>query len=362
MLKIIKSPAQYVQGENLIGNLGEYYSQLGSKGAYVLADPFVAEHYGDVIKSGFSNYHVDFAVFGGESSEGEVQKHVDALHNGVADVILGIGGGKTLDTAKAVAHYAGIPVIIVPTIASADAPCTALSVLYTEDGAFDKYLFLKTNPNIVIMDTDVIAKAPVRLFVAGMGDALATYFEAQTCVDSCADSLVAGKVAKGALALAQLCLQTLLEDGLKAKLALEQGVCTEAVENIIEANTYLSGVGAESGGLAAAHAVHNGFTVLEECHHLFHGEKVAFGTLVQLVLENKPLAEIEEIVAFCTAVGLPTTLADMGAGEVSQERLMDVAKAATAEGETIHNSVKPVTAKDVYAAILGADAIGRALK
>src|SRR5690606_3334827 len=117
------------------------------------------------------------------------------------------------------------------------------------------------------------------------------------------------------------------------KLAVEQGLCTKAVENIIEANTYLSGIGFESSGLAAAHAIHNGLTQLAECHHLYHGEKVAFGTLVQLVLENAPMAEIETVLAFCRSIGLPTNLHMMGVKELDMARLMDVAKASTAEGE-----------------------------
>ena len=139
------------------------------------------------------------------------------------------------------------------------------------------------------MDTDIIVKSPVRLTVAGMGDALATYFEARACQRSGATSCAGGKTTEAAMALAKLCFDTLMEEGVKAKIALEAGVCTPAVEKVIEANTLLSGIGFESAGLAGAHAIHNGFTVLEECHHMYHGEKVAFGTLTQLVLENVPL-------------------------------------------------------------------------
>ena len=183
------------------------------------------------------------------------------------DLVIGIGGGKTLDTAKAVAFYKKTPVLICPTIASTDAPCSALSVIYTDAGVFEEYLFLPANPNMVLMDTDIIAKSPVRLTVSGMGDALATYFEARACQISGAANCAGGQVTGAAMALAKLCLDTLLDEGLKAKLALEAGACTPAVEKVIEANTLLSGLGFESGGLAGAHAIHNGLTVLEECHH-----------------------------------------------------------------------------------------------
>ena len=131
------------------------------------------------------------------------------------------------------------------------------------------------------------------------------------------------------------------------------------MENIIEANTFLSGIGFESGGLAGAHAIHNGFTVLPQCHEYYHGEKVAFGTLVQLVLEDAPMEEIAEVVDFCQTVGLPTTLEEIGITEVKKEEIMAVAQAASAPGESIHNMPFEVDTEKVCAAILAADALGR---
>ena len=212
---------------------------------------------------------------------------------------------------------------------------------------------------MVLVDTDIVAAAPARLLVSGMGDALATYFEARACQASGASNCVGGKVTLAAMSLARLCYETLLADGLKAKLAVERHVCTKAVENVIEANTYLSGVGFESGGLAGAHAIHNGLTAIPETHSLYHGEKVAFGTLVQLVLENAPLEELEEVLEFCTEVGLPTTLADLGVENPTQEQLMEVAKLACADADTLHNMPFPVDAESVYAAILAADELGK---
>ena len=255
--------------------------------------------------------------------------------------------------------FLGTPVFICPTIASTDAPCSALSVIYTEEGVFEKYLFLPANPNLVLMDTDIITKSPVRLTVAGMGDALATYFEARACKRSGATSCAGGKTTEAAMALAELCFNTLMDEGVKAKIALEAGVCTPAVEKVIEANTLLSGIGFESAGLAGAHAIHNGFTVLEECHHMYHGEKVAFGTITQLVLENIPQEDLEEIILWCIEVGLPVTLAELGAGKVTDEQLMEVATTACAENDTLHNMPFEVTPETVFAAIKAADAYGR---
>lgn len=195
-----------------------------------------------------------------------------------------------------------------PTIASTDAPCSALSVIYTDEGVFSEYLLLPKNPDLVLVDTDIVSKAPARLLVAGIDDALATYFEARACLRANALNMAGGNITK------------------------------------------------------AAHAIHNGFTVLSQCHHLYHGEKVAFGTIVQLVLENSSMEEIEEVIGLCLDLDIPVTLEDMGIKEVKKEEIREVAKASCAEGETIHNMPYKVTEDDVYAAIMAADAVGRLFK
>lgn len=138
-----------------------------------------------------------------------------------------------------------------------------------------------------------------------------------------------------------------MEEGVKAKLALEAKACTPAVEKVIEANTLLSGIGFESGGLAGAHAIHNGFTVLEECHKMYHGEKVAFGTITQLVLENASEDQLYEVISFCIELGLPVTLKELGIAHPTKEKIMAVAEAASAPEDTIHNMPFPVTAETV---------------
>jgi len=288
-----------------------------------------------------------------------VNRLITILQNADCDGVVGVGGGKTLDTAKAVAYYAKVPVIIAPTIASTDAPCSALSVIYTDTGEFESYLILPCNPNVVLVDTEIVAGAPVRLLAAGIGDAMATYFEARACYQSRATTMAGGESTEAAMSLARLCFDTLLAEGHKAMLAVQKKVVTEAVERVIEANTYLSGVGFESGGLAAAHAIHNGLTVIPDAHHFYHGEKVAFGTLVQLILENAPKAELDTVCALCTRVGLPITLAQLDIKEGIEDKLRAAAEAACAEGETIYAMPFKVTATKVYAAMIAADQYGQ---
>ncbi len=363
MANIIISPGKYIQGNGELKQIASHVASLGDSFFFIVSSSGLKRVEASIRESfQDSDSKLVFEVFNGECSKSEIDRLREVCKAQGCNVVVGVGGGKILDTAKAVAHYEGIPVAIVPTIASTDAPCSALSVIYTDEGVFSEYLVLPKNPDVVLLDTEIIAKAPARLLVSGMGDALATYFEARAAVRSNANNMPGGKATMAAQALAKLCYDTLLADGLKAKLALEQKVATKAVENIIEANTYLSGLGFESAGLAAAHAIHNGFTVLEECHELYHGEKVAFGTITQLILENSPLEEIQTVINFCKSVGLPTTLAEMGIEEVKKEDIMNVAKASCAEGETIYNMPFEITADGVYAAILAADALGREMK
>lgn len=359
MARIFISPSKYVQGPGELTRLGEYVKAYGAHALVVISEGGLRRS-GDVITASLEAAGVahTYDNFNGECSQAEIDRLVEVLRSSGADVVVGVGGGKIFDTAKAVAAAVDVPVVIVPTIAATDAPCSALSVIYTDDGQFKEYQFFKQNPNLVLMDTDVISKSPVRLTVSGMGDALATYFEARACKRSDATTCAGGHVTEAAMALARLCYETLISDGLKAKLALEAGACTESVEKIIEANTLLSGLGFESAGLAGAHAIHNGMTAMPETHAFYHGEKVAFGTLTQLVLENAE--ELYEVLDFCVEVGLPVTFAQLGVEDASWERVLEVAKLACAPTDTLGNMPFEVTPEKVASAMLAADAYGRA--
>ena len=363
MANTIISPNRYVQGRGELKNLPEHAKKLGKK-LFVIISASGLKRVRDLLEKSFENTGMElvFEEFQGECCETEIKRLGSRFQENKCDLVVGVGGGKIHDSAKAAAYYQGAPVVIIPTIASTDAPCSALSVIYSETGVFERYLFLNSNPDLVLVDTDIIAAAPSRLLVSGMGDALATYFEARAVAASGALSCAGGKPTKGALALAKLCYETLLEDGVKAKMAVEAGACTQAVENIIEANTYLSGIGFESGGLAGAHAIHNGLTVIKDCHHLYHGEKVAFGTLTQLVLENAGQKLLEEVIGFCMDVGLPTTFAELGMARPDKDLLMEAAVRACSPDDTLVNMPFEVTPEMVYAAMVGADALGRYFK
>lgn len=179
------------------------------------------------------------------------------------------------------------------------------------------YITLKNSPNIVLVDVDIIMKAPVRFLIAGIGDALSTYYETEACYKSNSKTITGGYVTKYILMLSKLCRDTILQEGYNAVSSLKEGIYSKALDEIIEANIYLSGVGFENGGLSVAHALHNGLTVLEDSYKSLHGEKVAFATIVQLVLEDRPIEEIKEIILFCKKIGLPTSFEALGISNIS---------------------------------------------
>ena len=342
MANIIISPSKYVQGKGELANIAQYATKLGKK-PFILISEGGKKRVGGIIEDSFKETGCElvFEAFHGECSKNEINRLVAIVKEKGCDMVIGVGGGKIFDTAKAVAYYVNSPVIVCPTIAATDAPCSALTVVYTDDGVFE---------------------APARLLVSGMGDALATYFEAKACQASNATSCAGGHITIAAITLAKVCYQTLIEEGVKAKLAVEADVCTTAVEKVIEANTLLSGMGFESGGLAGAHAIHNGLTCIKECHHLYHGEKVAFGTLTQLVLENADEDLLDEVITFCMDVGLPTTFADLGIENPDKDALMEAATLAASPDDTLGNEPFEVTPEKVYAAMVAADALGRYYK
>jgi glycerol dehydrogenase len=342
--------------------LGEAMKKMGLGGpALILASRSPARLLTDTWREALGDSGIAHEVhqFGGECSLPEIAKGKEAAQNARAKVIIGAGGGKVLDTARAVAAELDLPVVNCPTIASSDAPCSALSVVYTPEGEFLKYLFYRRNPELVLVDSAVIARSPLRFLVSGMGDAVATWFEAKTVVEARKSNQVGGATTISAAALAELCYRTLLNDGHAACRAVKTGTVTPALERIIEANTLLSGVGFESGGLAVAHSVHNGLTTASPTHSFLHGEKVAFGVIVQLVLEGRSSAVLDEVLEFSNTVGLPTTLSDIGLSELSRDQLDSIARRTVAPGETAHNEPFEVSEDMVADAILAADAMGR---
>lgn len=203
------APRKYVQGRGLLSSLGEYLGELG-KDALVIADDGVWGLVHETVEGSLAGSGVRLVeeTFGGECSKREIGRLRELADQERVSIVVGIGGGKTMDTAKAVGHEADLKWACVPTIVSTDTPTSALSVIYTDDGVFEEYMLLPRNPDLVLVDSQVAANAPVRFLVAGMGDALATWVEAWAAAEARKPTMAGGAPTMAALTLAKLCWDT----------------------------------------------------------------------------------------------------------------------------------------------------------
>ncbi len=353
-MRTAQFPNRYVQGPGALSLFGQEAGRLGSH-CLVLIDSNLPQAIIDAIDIG--DLRAERLLVKPACTPDAIDAAVEQARKLGVDMIAGMGGGKVVDLGRATADEMRLPFISVPTIAASDAPCSALAVVYGNDGKvlFDR--FVRKNPDLVLVDSAVVATAPGRFLAAGIGDALATYFEADACFRSGANNVCGGQATRLAHATARLCLETILEKGAAAIAVCGSGRPTAEFEDVIEAAILLSGIGFESGGVAAAHAFHHGIAELPESHGALHGEKVAFGVLAELALNNASDDRIAEIARFNLSIGLPVCLSDLGI-TASEQAVPEIASRATREGEIIHNEPFPVTPELAAAALSRADVIG----
>jgi glycerol dehydrogenase len=358
--RVLISPHRYIQGKDVIDRLGRYLSILPSRRPVVLMTEGGKQRLGLRIEKGLKKDDVDphIEIFRGECSTEEVERIAGCVRKSgwPADSVIAIGGGKCIDAGKCVSFRLGVPVVICPTVASTDAPCSAVSVMYTPDGVGKGPEFFRSSPALVIVDTRIIASSPLRHLIAGMGDALATFYEARACYENPSGrNMIGTRITISALALAELCAKTVFEDGKKAIEAVKRGEIDQAVERIVEANTLLSGVGFESGGLCIAHAIAAGLTVIPWLHRDYlHGELVGIGLLSQLILE-KETAEAGKVAKFLTAVGLPVSLNQLRLDMKRDEQILLEAMTAAMKEPFANNEPFEVTPAMLLSALAEAD-------
>jgi glycerol dehydrogenase-like iron-containing ADH family enzyme len=348
------APARVLRGENCLTNSGKEIAQLGTRPLVVGGNQTV-----EVIKprlepvlttvkltSQFASYSPDCAESSLIRLKKEVQEHS-------ADLIIGVGGGKALDTAKLLAYQCELPIVTIPTSGSTCAAWTALSNIYSETGAFQYDVALNRCPELLILDYGLVRTAPQRTLVAGIGDAIAKWYEASVSSGNSTATLVISAVQQARI-LRDILFQ-------KSAIALQKPESEEWRE-VVDATVLLAGVIGGIGGAdcrtVAAHAVHNGLTHLLEAHDILHGEKVAYGILVQLRLEemlqgNQLAASArQQLLQFYIDIGLPKTLEDLGLADITLAQLRQVAAIATKPQSDIHRLPFTVSAEQLTAAMV----------
>lgn len=361
--RVFVAPQRYVQGPGVLAHLGRYLSLLGPRRAAILISAGGARRHGEVLRASLGAADVTpvLCTFGGECSLVEVERHVSALASQAVDCVVAVGGGKCVDTGKAIAFRRGVPVVIAPTLASNDAPCSAVSVLYTPAGVSSGVELYPESPALVVVDTAIVAAADARFLVSGMGDAMATWYEAAVCLHNPAAMTTLGaRPTIASAAIGEACATTLFAQGRAAAAAVAAHTVTADLEAVVEANTLLSGLGFESGGLAAAHAFAQSFTALPatNAHHL-HGEMVAVGTLAQLMIESRP-EEARRVARFFAEVGLPVHLGQLGI-DPGDTGAIDTIVGGALAFPFIGNLPMPVDAAMIRHRLLGAHDLGTAV-
>jgi len=338
-----RAPGTYIQGRGVLGFLGRLVRRFGGR-ALVLSDFDVKRVVGGVVEEGLKSYGIDYiyVIFNRECSWEEINRVTKIAIENSVDMVIGVGGGKTLDTAKAVAIPNKLAAIMIPTIASTDAPTSALSVIYTEPypGEFLEVFNFYKNPDMVIVDTEVIAKAPTRFLVSGMGDAASHYWETRALFQANKPGHVfmdyEGRRGVEPLKpfdlahhIAMLLWEILQKHGVAAIQAAKLKTVTPSLELVVYANILLSGLAFENGGTGLAHAIGNALSVLEKKMKpvQYHGEMVAFGTLIEILAEGT-FEQAIEYIKWAHSIGLPLTFEELGLKEVTDEDLYKVAEKA----------------------------------
>ena len=291
-------------------------------------------------------------TYRGECSLVEIETVAKLVKQHSLEAVIGVGGGKVLDLVKAVCDEAGRQAILIPTLASNCAPWTPLSVIYDDSGAFIRFDVYPICTSLVLVEPRILVSAPVEMLIAGIGDTLAKWYEADVQLAVMNHKPVPLQIAHFA---ARQCKDLLLQSARGAVAAARTKEVTEdfiqAAETIMMYGGMVGGYGDHYGRIAGAHSIHNGLTVLEETHHALHGDKVAYGILVQLVLEDK-WEEIVELRPFYEELGLPLSLTDLGVAEVTESLMMEIAEKAALPSESIHvMSIGRITPERVMGAI-----------
>ncbi|WP_434288820.1 glycerol dehydrogenase [Celeribacter sp. SCSIO 80788] len=348
---VFGAPRRYIQGPDALDALGREIAPLGKQVAF-LADDIVMGLCFNRARAGLeaAGCSVMPVLFPGEITYDIVKTLTGALSETPIDVIIGAGGGKTLDAGKLVARDLGCAFVSLPTVASNDSPTSHVSAVYDADHRLSAIERCPFNPDLVVVDTKVILGAPKVLLSAGVGDAIVKLFEVEQCMASGGLNVFGAKAPLSALALARTCYQTLRSFLVPAYAAYDAGEATPEFEALVEATVLMSGLAFESGGLSVSHGMTRGLSAVPGIADALHGHQVAYGLLVQLELEDRPPEFMADMRDFYRLAGLPLKLADMG-GDTRNNSLIKTISDISAEASHMKKFHRNVCAKDIADAI-----------
>lgn len=354
---IFGSPSRYVQGPGTLNMLGAELTRLG-KSAALVVDAGVQAILLPAIASSCENAGVSLSVisFSGESSPEGIAALEEQLSRLRPEIIVAAGGGKCIDSGKALSGRLNSHIATIPTIASNDSPTSHIYVLYDAEHRLLSVEKLPTNPDLVLVDTDIIVRAPAVFLRAGIGDCLVKKYEVEACVAAAGRNVFGSGPSMAALAMARSAYDILRADGLAALNAVAKQQTDASFERVVEACVLLSGLSFENGGLCIAHAMTRGLSAVKPVANALHGLQVAYGVTVQLVLEGRSEEFLADHAAFYREVGLPLTLADLGQSDITQDSFETIA-GLTLAAPHMANFPSPVTAPQFVAAMRKAEAI-----
>lgn len=354
-MMIFGSPRRYIQGADVRHRLGEELKRLGGP-AILLADSGVTAIIGDdcAASAAAAGVRLTPVAFGGEVTWAEVNRLKGVLAGAPPAIVVAAGGGKTIDAGKLLCREIGAAMVTIPTVASNDSPTSHVIVVYDAHHRLIAVERLAANPELVLVDTAIIARAPAILLSAGIGDALVKRFEVEQCFNTGGTNMYGGSPPLTALALARTCYDTIRAHSVAALAAVTRQEVTPALEHVVEASVLMSGLAFESGGLSICHAMTRGLSAVKGPAEALHGLQVAYGLLVQLQLEGRDRAFVDDMRGFFRATGLPLSLAALNFTGGSNEIAL-IADLTVQAPHTKHFE-RALTADDLIAAIRAVEA------
>jgi len=309
------APVQYENKKHILSQAGEYLSPWGNKILISGGRKALKASLNRIEKGLHKEEDLKWEkhTFIGECCDDNIDEVSRKAQNFEADIILGVGGGKSIDTAKVAAEKAGCYLAAVPTIASTCSAASAFSVVYTSAGLHLRSHYLTSHPVLVLIDPEIIAEAPVKYLKSGIIDGLSKWYEGRAVIEGMEDPDL---FSQSAIKLAELLEREIRKHAYPSVQSCQKNRASKALMKVIDLNVYLTGViqslGQKTSRGAAVHAIHNGLTVMEESHEILHGIKIAYGIIVQLFLENKTDKEINALVNFFKKLDVVPSLAGLG--------------------------------------------------